>query len=298
MIVFNFVLIRSFSMSLKGLIVAAGYGSRFLPITKTIPKEMLPIINIPALQFIVQEMVEAGIEDIVIITHRKKKALEDYFDKDPELFSFFTKQKKEEALKLIKPCKANISFIRQQEMKGTGDAVLLAKPWIGDNPFVVAFPDDLVFGKKGLTLQMVEAYQKHQKSILSALKIEGDVSPYGVFDLGQKIEEKTYWLKGIVEKPNLGLQPSQFISVGRYLFTPQIFDKLVEQKKHHQTGEFFLTQGILELAQENQALAYQFEGKRLDTGTPEGYLEAILEYAFSKPSYKQIILDFIKKQER
>lgn len=284
-------------MPLKGVIVAAGYGSRFLPVTKTVPKEMLPVINIPSIDFIVNEFLEAGIKEIVIVTHRKKKSLEDYFDRDPELEAFFAREGKNDLLSQIKPVDARIAFIRQQEMKGTGDAVLAAEAWMGDHPFVVAFPDDLVLGSPGLTAQMVKVYEKHQKSVLSAMEIKGDVSRYGVIDFEKRLDERTCLMRGIVEKPKPGTEPSKLVSIGRYLFTPEIFDRLKACKKDHISGEFFLTDGILELAKEGRAVSYEFTGKRLDTGKPEGYLEATLEYAFTRPELKKMIIDFVKARE-
>lgn len=281
----------------KGVIVAAGYGSRFLPVTKSIPKEMLPLINIPCIEFIVQEMVESGIKDIIFITQRRKKALEDYFDKEVELTDFFSKNNKIKELQLLEKFHdVSFAFIRQKEMKGTGDALLLAKDWIGDSPFIVAYPDDLVFSSKSLSTQIIEIYEKYKKNVLAVMEIDTDVSRYGVVDYSEKIENRVYAIKGIVEKPQKGSEPSRMISIGRYLFTPEIFDKLLEKQKSHQKGEFYLTEGIAILSQEKKVLAYEFEGKRLDTGQPTDYLESILEYAYTQEQYKTVIDNFVKNK--
>jgi UTP--glucose-1-phosphate uridylyltransferase len=285
-------------MRLKGVIIAAGYGTRFFPITKTVPKEMLPLVNVPAIDFIIQEFREAGIKDIVIVSHRKKKALEDLFDRDPELENHLQKENKLEQLEQIKPYSdINVAFVRQQEMKGTGDAVLAAEPFVGNSPFVVAFPDDVVLGTPGLSRQMVDNYGKNGKNVLACMEIAGDVSRYGVVAPEKSLDERTKLLSGMVEKPAPGTEPSKMISIGRYLFEPEIFEKLKIRKQKHEKGEFFLTDGIEELIGERKVASYVFEGKRLDTGKPEGYIEALLEYIYSREEWKGILIDFMREKE-
>ena len=281
---------------MKGIILAAGYGSRFLPITKTIPKEMLPIVNLPAIHFIVEEFLEAGIKDLLVISHRNKKSLEDYFDRIPELESYFERSGKKESMNIIKPYEMNVAFIRQKEMKGPGDALLLAKPFIGNEPFVVAFPDDLIIQtQKGLTSQLIETYEKFNKNVLSIMNIEGDVSRYGVVKPGIMIDQKHFEVIDMVEKPEKGKEPSKSISIGRYLFQPELMEVLSELRKTHTGGEFYLTSGIQKLAKENKVMGCLFEGKRLDTGEPKGYIEAIIEYLKNHEEYNEIFSKIINK---
>jgi len=283
-------------MKIKGVIVAAGYGTRLLPATKTLPKEMLPLVDTPSIDFIIKEFIESGIKDILIITHRKKKALEDYFDRDPELEKVFIENGKIKELEKIKPYDANIVFTRQKVMNGTGNALLEAESWLSEGPFVMAYPDDIVFSEKPLALQMIEAYQKHQKSILAVMSFPGDVSRYGVIDPFKKLDEKTYQIKGIVEKPKPGEEPSRMISIGRYLFEPSIFEKLKTRLVNHEKGEFYVTEGIEELALEEKVAAYEFTGKRIDTGQAEAFFEAVLEYSLMRPDLKKVLCNFIKER--
>ncbi len=268
-------------MNIKGVIVAAGYGSRFLPVTKTIPKEMLPLIDRPAISFIIDEMLEAGIHDILIITSRRKKVLEDYFDREVELEDIYTREGKHSRLELIKPPPANIFFVRQQEMKGTGHALLLCEPFTGSDPFVVAYPDDIVFSRTSLSQQLVEVHQQTGKSVLAVKNLPGaDVSRYGVIDPGGT--ENPCPVKRLVEKPQAGKEPSKLVSYGRYLFQPELYDHLRAGLADHQQGEFYHVDAINRLAAQNKVVAYDFEGERLDTGEPLGYLEAICRYALSR----------------
>ena len=164
---------------MKGLIIAAGYGTRFFPVTKTIPKEMLPLINKPSMDFIIDEFISSGIKDILIITSRRKKTLEDYFDREVELESILTKQGADEKLSIITPPDANIFFVRQKEMNGTGHALLLARPFIGNEPFVVAYPDDIIFSKKPLAKQLIEKYEETGCCVLSTLHNPPDINRHG-----------------------------------------------------------------------------------------------------------------------
>jgi UTP--glucose-1-phosphate uridylyltransferase len=207
---------------MKGIIVAAGYGTRFLPVTKTIPKEMIPLVTVPSIQFIVDEFVGAGITDIVIISSRRKKVLEDYFDREIELESVFGQEGKAASLERIAPPKANIAFVRQQKMMGTGHALLQVKNWIGQDACVVAYPDDLHFGKEPLASQLVRKYNETGCSVLATITEPGDVSRYGVLS----IADDGLHVNGIVEKPRTGTEPSHEVSIGRYLYTPEFFTLL------------------------------------------------------------------------
>lgn len=280
--------------NIKGVIVAAGYGSRFLPATKTVPKEMLPLIDRPAIHFIVDEFIEAGIKDILIITSRRKKVLDDYFDREAELEAVFLKDGKEAKLAKIKPPNANVYFVRQQEMKGTGQALLLAKPFTGDDPFVVAYPDDVVFSETSLSAQLADAYKKTGSSVLAVKNLQDKpVDRYGVVDPAD--ENNPCGVNALVEKPPQGSEPSKLVSYGRYLFTPDLYHHLEEGLAKHTSGEFYHVGAINALAAEKKLVALDFEGERVDTGEPAGYLEAICRYALSKDDLKADAQDLFNR---
>lgn len=270
-------------MNLKGVVVAAGYGSRFLPATKTVPKEMLPLLDRPALDFIIQEFIDAGIRDILIITSRRKKVMDDYFDREVELESVFRAENKADKLEKIEPPKANIYFVRQQEMKGTGHALLLAKTFTGGDPFVVAYPDDIVFSKTSLSKQLRAVHEQTGDNVLAAKEHQGDVSRYGV--VAPSGSANPCKVKSLVEKPAPGKEPSKLVSYGRYLFTAELYDHLERGLAAHKGGEFYHIGAINALAAAGKMSVLDFEGERLDTGEPLGYLEAICRYALSKPEW-------------
>ncbi|MDJ0842331.1 MAG: UTP--glucose-1-phosphate uridylyltransferase [Acidobacteriota bacterium] len=279
-------------MKVKGVIVAAGYGSRFLPVTKTVPKEMLPLIDRPAIQFIIDEFLEAGIEEILIITSRRKKVLDDYFDREAEMEALYRSEGKLERLEKIRPPKARIFFVRQQEMRGTGHALLEAEPFTGNDPFIVAYPDDIVFCEHaGLSKQLVAVYRQHGKSILAVKNLhDKDVSRYGVVDPGD--QNNPCSVRRLVEKPPAGEEPSKLVSYGRYLFTPEFYEYLHRAWETHlngpdPAGEFYHVNGINLLAAEGGMTAYDFKGERLDTGEPLGFLEAVCRYALQREDLKQ-----------
>lgn len=283
---------------MKGIIVAAGYGTRFLPVTKTIPKEMLPLVNVPSIQFIVDEFVDSGITDIVIITSRRKKALEDYFDREVELESVFEREGKAKQLGLVAPPKANIAFVRQQRMMGTGHALLAVKAWVGSDACVVAYPDDLHFGETPLASQLVAAYERTGCSVLASFTEPGDVSRYGVLEVAK---DGTH-VSGIVEKPPKGGEPSHEVSIGRYLYAPEFFSLLEEGWKLHldlaarenrEIGEYFHVYALNRLMKEGKVVYCPMTGTRLDTGEPAGYLDAVLRYADTKPEFRAVIDRFV-----
>uniref|UniRef100_UPI0026252D38 UTP--glucose-1-phosphate uridylyltransferase n=1 Tax=Oceanispirochaeta sp. TaxID=2035350 RepID=UPI0026252D38 len=199
---------------MKGIIVAAGYGTRFLPVTKTIPKEMLPLINKPSISFIVEEFIQSGIKDIIVITSRRKKVLEDFFDRDVELEGIFEKEGATAKLDLISPSDARFAFIRQMEMKGTGHALLQAASLIGNEPCIVAYPDDIHMGEKPLSAQLIESYEKTGCSVLATIHNPPNLERYGVLALAKDGIHVT----DIVEKPPIGQAPSKEVSIGRYLY--------------------------------------------------------------------------------
>ncbi|MCX7820050.1 MAG: UTP--glucose-1-phosphate uridylyltransferase [Brevinematales bacterium] len=276
---------------MKGVIVAAGYGSRFLPITKTIPKEMLPIYDRPAIDFILDEFEEAGIKDVIIITSRRKKVLEDYLDREIELEDFFNKNGKEKYAELIKPRNMNFYFVRQKEMKGTGDALLLLKSIISEEAFIVAYPDDLVLSSPGLSKRLIDEYGKTGKSILAVRKEIENLSRYGV--IKPRKEKDVIYVEKIVEKPSIESAPSNFVSIGRYLFTSELLLLLEEDYKNHKEGEFYHINAINRLAKDNKVIALEIEGTMLDTGELESYTLSVLNYLNTRKDGKKILEKFI-----
>jgi len=274
---------------MKGIIVAAGYGTRFLPATKTVPKELLPVGLKPSIAYIVEEFIASGIQDIVIISSRRKKALEDYFDREIELEGIFSREGKADKLALIAPPAARISFVRQTEMKGTGHALLQVKNLIGGEPCVVAYPDDLHIGEVPLARQLMDLYEKTGKCVLATIHEPGDVSRYGVIDP----EADGIGVKGFVEKPARGSEPSHEVSIGRYLYTPGFFGYLEEGWLRHGTGEYYHTYALDRMIEAGKMAFRRVEGTRLDTGDPAGYLEAILFNAARDPSLRPALDAFM-----
>ena len=273
---------------MKGIILTAGYGTRFLPITKSVPKEMLPLGIRPALDYVVQEYIDAGITDILIINSRRKKMIEDFYDREPELEAVFTREGKAGNLTKIEPPKARFYFTRQQEMKGTGAAVLLAREFAGGDPCVLAFPDDLHFygpaGVPPLAKQLMDVCHATGQSVLALEERppSEDISRYGVAAV-EDPHARPIRVTGLVEKPPKGQEPSRFISVGRYVITPEIFEQLDEEWRTHQTGEFYLTAAFERLAAQGRLAGCAYEGERLDSGEPQGYYEALVRYVLADP---------------
>ena len=270
---------------MKGVIVTAGYGTRFLPVTKTIPKEMLPLVTRPSIEFIVDELVASGITEILFITSRRKKSLEDYFDRERELEAVFIAAGDEKKLQAIAPPKAQCYFVRQQEMRGTGHALLLARPFVGNEPFVVAYPDDLHFGSPPLARQLIETWEKTGCTVLSTLHEPPDINRYGVI----AIAADNLHVTDIVEKPARGMEPSREASIGRFLYAPDFLDALEAEWKRHGSGEFFHTPAVLALARRGRVVFRRVQGERLDTGEPSGYLEAIIRYARTVPDLNTVL---------
>ncbi|MCG8570141.1 MAG: UTP--glucose-1-phosphate uridylyltransferase [Spirochaetes bacterium] len=278
---------------MKGIIIAAGYGTRFLPASKTLPKEMFPLIDTPAIDFIIDEFIQSGITEILIVTSRRKKCLDDYFDREIELETIFQKENALSKLNKIKPHSANIYFTRQQEMLGTGHAILICKDFIGDSPFVIAYPDDIYFGSELVTQQLIDLYNQTQCSVLAGQILDGDVSRYGVIDYSSV--NNLYQVKELVEKPVPGEQPSQMISIGRYLFTNQLIKNLEMDYKEHTKGEFYHVHSINSLAKNKQLLALPINATRIDVGDKLGYLEGIIYYALQRPDLKEGAKEILKK---
>ena len=280
---------------MKGVILAAGYATRFLPASKTIPKEMFPLIDRPAIDFIVQEMVDSGIQDILLVSSRRKKVMEDYFDREVELTSAFSRSNEFEKLEVIKPIEANIFTLRQQHMMGTGNALMLVEPFVDNEPFVVAYPDDIVLGEKPLSKQLIETWEKTGNSVLSVQELEEDqLWRYGVIDPDG--DGNIMNVKKMVEKPEHGTAPSRFASFGRYLYTPELFDALrTSDKSHSSKSEFTQTEAINHMAALGKVSAVKFEGTRYDLGEPLGFLTSAMQIGLQRSEFKDTLLDEMRR---
>jgi len=279
---------------MKGVILAAGYGTRFLPATKTIPKEMFPLIDTPAIDVIVREMVEAGIEDILIVTSRRKKPLEDYFDREVELETLFREAGSQEKLETILPVNVNIFFMRQQQMAGTGDALLLVEPFAGGSPFVVAYPDDILIKGPNLTAQLIALYNRTGHTVLAGQWVPtGDISRFGV--MATETRDGVEYVRQMVEKPKPGTEPSRLVGYGRYLYAPEIFEALKATRKDVQGREFTQTEAIQRLAAKSKVVVQRFEGKILDVGTPQGYLHSFIEFGLLREEFRSDLLAYMRE---
>ena len=283
----------------KAIIPAAGLGKRVLPATKALPKEMLTIVDKPSLQYIVEELVSSGITDIVIITGRNKNSIEDHFDFSYELENTLKTNHKSELLDKVSHISnmANIYYVRQNMPLGLGHAVLKAKSFIGDAPFVIALGDDIIYNpEKAVTKQMIEKYEIYGKSIIGCQEVaKEDVSKYGIAKLGHKFDEATYQMLDFLEKPSVNEAPSRTACLGRYLLSGKVF-KYLEETKPGKNGEIQLTDGILAMMRDNEeVLAYDFIGKRYDIGSKFGLLRANIEFGLRNEETKEDIKEYLKK---
>lgn len=280
----------------KAIIPAAGLGTRFLPATKAMPKEMLPIVDKPTIQFIVEEAKESGIEDILIVTGKNKRAIENHFDSNPELEQDLEKTGKAELLKLtqeITNLGVNLYYTRQPHPAGLGDAIYQARSFVGNEPFVIMLGDDLMKDKVPLTKQLIDDYDKTHASTLAVKKVpHEEVSKYGVIAPEGKIEEDLYNVKSFVEKPAVDQAPSDLAIIGRYLLTPEIFE-ILEHQKPGRGGEIQLTDAIDTMNQTQHVFAHVFKGERFDVGNKEGYLETSIEYGLIHPEVRDDLREYI-----
>lgn len=267
----------------KAVIPAAGLGTRFLPATKAQPKEMLPIVDKPTIQYIIEEAASAGVEDIIVVTGRNKRSIEDHFDRSIELEMELEKNAKADLLDIVKPISeiANIHFIRQKQPLGLGHAVLTASHFIGDEPFAVLLGDDVVVAQKPVLQQMVDVFNEYKTSIIGVQTVPDEaVHRYGIVD-GKPIDDDIYKVKDLIEKPKENA-PSNIAILGRYILTPSIFSYLETQEKGA-GGEIQLTDALKRLAKDEAMYAYVFKGHRYDVGTKIGFLQANIEFALRNP---------------
>jgi UTP--glucose-1-phosphate uridylyltransferase len=279
----------------KAIIPAAGLGTRFLPATKAMPKEMLPILDKPTIQYIVEEAARAGIEDIIIVTGKHKRSIEDHFDNQKELEMILQDKGKTDLLEKVKYSteRANIFYVRQKEQKGLGHAIYSARQFIGDEPFAVLLGDDIVESDNPAIKQLIEAYEETGKSVIGVQEVEEDQTHrYGIIDPLEKSGRK-YEVKEFVEKPKQGTAPSNLAIMGRYVLTADIFDYLKTQSKGA-GGEIQLTDAIERLNKHDQVYAYDFEGDRFDVGEKLGFVKTTIEFALKDESMHEELTRFIK----
>ena len=279
----------------KAIIPAAGLGTRFLPATKSQPKEMLPIVDKPTLQYIIEEAINSGIEEILIVTGRSKKSIEDHFDRSVELELELEQKGKTEMLKMVQDISnmVNIHYIRQKEPKGLGHAIHCAKSFIGNEPFAVLLGDDIVDADTPCLKQLINAYDEYKTSVLGVQKVaKEDTDKYGILDV-KHIEDRVYKVKDMVEKPNVEDAPSNIAILGRYIITPEIF-KILENQEPGKGGEIQLTDALKTLGKQEAIYAYNFEGRRYDVGDKLGFLEATIDFALKRDNLRDDLLDYMK----
>ena len=285
----------------KAVFPVAGLGTRFLPATKASPKEMLPVVDKPLIQYAVEEAVEAGIEQLIFVTGRNKRSIPDHFDKAYELEAELEAKGKDKLLKLVKdivPPHVSCIYLRQSEALGLGHAVLCAKPVVGDEPFAVILADDLIEnGSNGCVKQMVESYKQHSASILAVQQVEKDeTDKYGIVSLENKADNEGF-ISGIVEKPAPADAPSTLAVVGRYILNPRIFHFL-EKTQKGAGGEIQLTDAIADLLANEKVYAYEFDGIRYDCGSKLGYLQANVELGMKHPEIGKEFTEYLNNLKK
>ncbi len=281
----------------KAVIPAAGLGTRFLPATKACPKEMLPIVDKPTIQYIIEEALASGIKDILIITGHNKRSIEDHFDYNPELELNLREHGKDELLALMKEIgDINLHYIRQKEPKGLGHAILCAKSFVGDEPFAVLLGDDVVYNEEKPCLQqLLDVYDATGASVLGCQTVPQEkVSSYGIVASEATEDARIFKVSNMVEKPAVEEAPSRLAVLGRYVITPEIF-ALLEQTAPGRGGEIQLTDALKVLAKEQAMYAYDFVGRRYDVGDKQGYLEATVEYALRRPELREKFLCYLQE---
>lgn len=287
----------------KAVIPAAGFGTRFLPETKAMPKEMLPIVDKPTIQYIVEEIKASGIDQILIISGHAKRAIEDHFDSSPELEQHLYESGKMNLLREVrKVASVKIHYTRQQYMRGLGDAILCAKDFIDGEPFGVILGDDVVYNANGepALRQLMDQYEKTGGTVIGCQVVKPEqVSSYGIVDGVKTDDPNLLKVKDMIEKPSVEEAPSRFAALGRYVITPEVFDVL-EQTKPGKGGEIQLTDALRVMAHNGSVYAYNFTGKRYDTGNKLGYLKATVEFALRRPDlgpqFRQYLKDLLEKE--
>ena len=283
----------------KAVIPAAGFGTRFLPETKAMPKEMLPIVDKPTIQYIVEEIKASGIEQILIISGHAKRAIEDHFDSSPELEQHLYESGKMDLLKEVRQvASVKIHYTRQQYMRGLGDAILCAKEFMDGEPFGVILGDDVVYNGSGepALKQLISQYDKTGGTIIGCQLVRPEqVSSYGIINGTPTENPDLLKVKNMIEKPSIEEAPSRFAALGRYVITPEVF-KILEQTKPGKGGEIQLTDALRVMAKNGNVYAYNFKGKRYDTGDKLGYIETIIDFALRDPQLNKEMTEYLQKR--
>ncbi|MCI7741942.1 MAG: UTP--glucose-1-phosphate uridylyltransferase GalU [Clostridiales bacterium] len=284
----------------KAIIPAAGLGTRLLPNTKSIPKEMLPLVDKPVIQYIVEEAVSAGIEEILIITNRGKSPIEDYFDYAPDLEDRLIRDGKKDEADTVRAVAdmADVFFLRQKETKGLGHAIWRAKTFVGNEPFAILLGDDIMLSEKPVLKQLVEAAEEHSCSAIAVREVPDElIVKYSSVKLEEQLSERVFRIGDMNEKPTLEEKFSNYAILGRYVLTPAIFD-ILEHTAPGRNNEIQLTDGMKELCRMEPMCAVDFEGRRYDTGNLKGYLEAIIDFALKNEEAGDWLRDFIKEKAK
>jgi len=281
----------------KAVIPAAGWGTRFLPATKAQPKEMLPIVDKPAIQYIIEEAVASGIEDIIFVTGRNKKALEDHFDRSMELEVFLKEKGKAVLAEVIRNVSnlADITYVRQKEAKGLGHAILCARKFVGSEPFAVLLPDDIIQAEVPCLKQMMSVYNQTGGNVIAVKEVpDSEVSKFGIVD-GESLGNKLYRVRDLVEKPTMTDAPSRMAVIGRYIVSATVFD-LLEKTKPGAGGEIQFTDALRALCRSEDITAFEFSGTRFDVGDKMGFLQANVTFALANEEFGDVFRSFLEKQ--
>jgi UTP--glucose-1-phosphate uridylyltransferase len=279
----------------KAVIPAAGFGTRFLPATKVVPKELLPIVDKPTIQYIMEEVAAAGIEEVILITGREKGSIEDHFDTSTELEDHLKKKGKEDLLRMVREISEMVTLVsvRQKEPLGLGHAILCAKRTVGEEPFAVLLGDDLIDAKIPCIKQMIDVYQEMDGALIAIQKVpRSETHLYGIIK-GKRVKERVYRIEEMVEKPKQGRAPSNLAIIGRYILPPQIFG-ILEKVSPDVKGEIQLTDGLRELSQRLPVFGYEFFGDRYDAGDKLGYLQANISFGLKHPELGPKLKHYLK----
>jgi UTP--glucose-1-phosphate uridylyltransferase len=279
----------------KAVIPVAGLGTRFLPATKTVPKELLPIVDIPSIQYVVQEAVDAGIQEIIFVTGRGKDGIEDHFDEAPELEQVLAERGHTEMIEMLRRIAemTEVVSVRQKKPLGLGHAVLCARDLVGDEPFAVMLADDLIDSDTPCIRQLLDIFEDKKESVIALMEVlPEEVQQYGVIE-GQEIEKRLYQIQATVEKPPVKEAPSRMAIIGRYILRPEIFS-ILQKQPPGRGGEIQLTDGLAQLVRERQVFGCQFLGDRYDIGDKFGFVRATVAYALKRPDLKTKVKDYLK----
>lgn len=282
----------------KAVIPAAGFGTRFLPATKVVPKELLPIVDKPTIQYIMEEVAAAGIEQVILITGREKGSIEDHFDTSTELENHLKKKGKEDLLRMVREISEMVTLVsvRQKEPLGLGHAILCAKRTVGEEPFAVLLGDDLIDAKIPCIKQMIDVYQEMDGALIAIQKVpRSETHLYGIIK-GKRVKERVYRIEEMVEKPKQGRAPSNLAIIGRYILPPQIFG-ILEKVSPDVKGEIQLTDGLRELSQRFPVFGYEFIGDRYDAGDKLGYLQANISFGLKHPELGPKLKHYLKNMK-